>query len=84
MQATRGAQETRLVGADVGYGRFSTRFAFGSTDGGGDRIDREFWLFSTNLAARPWLSLEGDVGYSPAQSTDPASTVGRIGVRLRF
>jgi len=84
LRSTLGQSQTQLFGADLGYGRMNARLAFGQTDAGGDASEREFWLFSTNLAARPWLSLEGDVGYRPSQSTEPANTMGRIGVRLRF
>lgn len=76
--------ETRLLGATVGYGRIGARLAFGQTERAADPGDREFWLFSTNLAARSWLSLEGDVGYMPGQETAPSSAVGRVGLRLRF
>jgi len=76
--------DTRLLGATVGYGRIGARLAYGQTERAADAGDREFWLFSTNLAARSWLSLEGDVGYMPRQDTEPSSAVGRVGLRLRF
>lgn len=84
MRSSVVGQETELYGADLGYGPVSARLAYGQTDAAISSEEREFWLFSTNLAARPWLSLEGDLGYTPAQATEPPSTVGRIGLRLRF
>jgi hypothetical protein len=75
---------TRVLGGGVGYGRLGLRLAYGQSERTFDPGDREFWLFSTNLAARSWLSLEGDVGYTPSQQTEPSSAVGRIGLRLRF
>jgi hypothetical protein len=84
LQADAGLAETRVLGASIGFGRVSAGVAYGLTEGAVDPDDREFVTFSTNLAARSWLALEGDVGYAPGLETEEPSTVGRIGVRLRF
>ena len=41
-----------MIGADVGYGRFGASLAFGQSEDVFSQSEREFWLFSTNLAAR--------------------------------
>jgi hypothetical protein len=74
--------ETDMMGATFGYGALSARLSFGEQP----RVDapnRDFWLFSTDLFALPWLSLEGDLAVQSTPDADP-STMGRLGVRLRF
>jgi hypothetical protein len=83
-QASSGASDMQMLGASVGYGRISAGFAYGLSESTAESADRDFFMFSTNLAARPWLTLEGDIGYMPGEVAEPQSTVGRLGVRLRF
>lgn len=84
LQSSGMGEEAEMTGATLGYGRLTTRLAIGEQSSIQQGGDRQFYLFSTDLAARPWLNLEGDLGFTPAQETNDSSTVGRVGVRLKF
>ena len=71
-----------LMGASIGYGALTARLAYGAAPEG-DRTGGSLWLFSTDLAASSWLSLEGDLAVRSRPETEPA-TVGRLGLRLNF
>ncbi len=74
--------ETDMMGATVGYGALSARLSYGEQPRSG-APNRDFWMFSTDLLALPWLSLEGDLAVQSTPDAEP-STMGRLGVRLRF
>ncbi|SNB75879.1 hypothetical protein SAMN07250955_11427 [Arboricoccus pini] len=76
--------QAEMAGASLGYGRLTSRLAIGEQSSVYEGGSKEFYLFSTDLAARPWLSLEGDLGFTPAQQNTDQSAVGRVGVRLKF
>ncbi|MCS6779469.1 MAG: hypothetical protein NZ555_07200 [Geminicoccaceae bacterium] len=77
-----GRSELDLWSARVGYGPLAARLAYGQAQAPGGS-ERELWLFGTDLAARNWLTLEGDVGVTTQPDREPATT-GRIGLRLNF
>lgn len=88
-QLTGSYGRTNLMGeaadvfaAGVGYGPMSARLVYGhvprTTGPSGDVL-----MFSTDLAAMSWLTLEGDVAVSDSLASEPL-TVGRVGLRLNF
>lgn len=88
-QLTGSYGRTNLMGeaadvfaAGVGYGPMSARLVYGhvprATGPSGDVL-----MFSTDLAAMSWLTLEGDVAVSDSLANEPL-TVGRVGLRLNF
>lgn len=66
----------------VGYGPVAARLGYGQEAVLG-RVERELWLFGTDLAAGSWLTLEGDLAVTTQTDREP-TTVGRIGLRLNF
>lgn len=84
LQSSGLGQQAEMAGATLGYGRLTSRLAIGEQSTIYEGSGKEFYLFSTDLAARPWLSLEGDLGFTPAQQDTDQSAVGRVGVRLKF
>lgn len=66
----------------VGYGPVAARLGYGQEAVLG-RVERELWLFGTDLAAGSWLTLEGDLAVTTQADREP-TTVGRIGLRLNF
>ena len=71
-----------VFAAGVGYGPMSARLVYGhvprATGPSGDVL-----MFSTDVAAWSWLTLEGDVAVSDSLASEPL-TVGRVGLRLNF
>ena len=75
---------TDIVSAGLSYGPLRARFAFGqSNDGSGTSSVRDVMMFSTDLAAWSWLTLEGDVAFGET-AEDGDSAVGRLGIKLHF
>lgn len=72
-----------LIGAGVGYGAVSTWLTWGQSDEADDRDASEVLMLSTDLAAAPWLSVQGDLAVTDRAGSESAAT-GRIGLRLRF
>jgi hypothetical protein len=72
-----------LIGAGVGYGAVRTWLTYGQSDDAGDGDASEVLMLSTDLAAAPWLSVQGDLAVTDGPGSDPGTT-GRIGLRLRF
>jgi len=66
----------------VGYGPLTARLGYGQEATLG-RVDRELWLFGTDLVTGSWLTLEGDLAVTTRPDREP-DTVGRIGLRLNF
>lgn len=77
-----GRSELDLWSGRVGYGPLTARLAYGQAQALGGP-ERELWLFGTDLSARSWLTLEGDVAVTTQPDREPA-TSGRIGLRLNF
>lgn len=73
-----------LVSASIGYGRFTTRFSYGESDRP-QSTPLDVMMLSTDLAARSWLRLQGDValGSDPDGQTDSVAA-GRLGIHLSF
>lgn len=75
-----------LLSATLGYGRLNAEIAFGqSTDY--QTKPSDVLMFSTDLAAWSWLTLESDLalGSKPdAERQDHSVAVGRFGLRLNF
>lgn len=71
-----------VFSAGVGYGSMSARLVYGhvprASGPSGDVL-----MFSTDVAAWSWLTLEGDVAVSDSLASEPM-TVGRVGLRLNF
>ncbi|MCB9943658.1 MAG: hypothetical protein H6851_08590 [Geminicoccaceae bacterium] len=76
---------TDMVAAGLSYGRVNARVAFGQPGAAsaGDGSVRDVMMFSTDLAAWSWLTLEGDVAVGTV-AEDGDQAVGRVGVRLQF
>ncbi|MCL6608595.1 MAG: hypothetical protein K6T74_10935 [Geminicoccaceae bacterium] len=66
----------------VGYGPLTARLGYGQEATLG-RVERELWLFGTDLVTGSWLTLEGDLAVTTRPDREP-DTVGRIGLRLNF
>lgn len=66
----------------VGYGPVTARLGYGQEVAVG-RLERQLWLFGTDVATWSWLTLEGDVAVTAQPDREP-TTVGRIGLRLNF
>ena len=66
----------------VGYGPVTARLGYGQEATLG-RVERELWLFGTDLVTGSWLTLEGDLAVTTRPDREP-DTVGRIGLRLNF
>jgi hypothetical protein len=76
--------DTSLFSASLGYGRLTTRLGFGESERQ-QTPSVDVLMFSTDLAASSWLTLEGDLamGAGPTRETE-SQAVGRLGFRLRF
>lgn len=72
-----------LIGAGVGYGAVRTWLTYGRSDDADDRDAGALLMLSTDLAAAPWLSVQGDLAVTDGADKEPGTT-GRIGLRLRF
>mgnify|MGYP005836546623 CR=1 FL=1 len=72
-----------LIGAGVGYGAVRTWLTWGQSDEAASGDASEVLMLSTDLAAAPWLSLQGDLAVTDGAGSESAAT-GRIGLRLRF
>jgi hypothetical protein len=79
--ATAGSQLDLWTGR-VGYGPVTARLGYGQEATLG-RVERELWLFGTDLVTGSWLTLEGDLAVTTRPEREP-TTVGRIGLRLNF
>lgn len=73
---------TNLLGGSLGYGPMRFRLSYGEVEREAEP-NASLWLFSTDLATSSWLSLEGDLAVRSSPVEEP-STVGRVGIRLRF
>lgn len=77
--------EADLMSASVGYGRLQASLAYGQSERQSDQLD--VLMFSTNLDALSWLSVESDIAVgSPPDSSDNREPLaaGRVGIRLNF
>jgi hypothetical protein len=73
-----------LISASLGYGRMTARLAYGESTRP-QSSPSDVLLFSTDLAAWSWLSLEGDLALSSSPTGDEDSmAAGRLGIRLHF
>ena len=76
-----------LLSASVGYGRLSAELSVGQS-ADDQRTRSDVMMLRTDLAARPWLTLESDLalGSSPdaERREDHSVAVGRLGLRLNF
>ena len=75
---------TDMVTAGLSYGRIRARFAYGQS-GTGSKVSsvRDVMMFSTDLAAWSWLTLEGDLAFGETAG-DGDQAIGRLGVKLQF
>lgn len=72
-----------LMAASVGYGRINAQIAYGqSADSETTPVD--VLLFSTDLAAWSWLTLESDVAVGADRAKEESVAAGRLGIRLNF
>jgi hypothetical protein len=71
-----------VFSAGVGYGPLNARLTYGTVPEA-TGTGRDVLMFSTDLAAWSWLTLQGDVAVSDTLAEEPL-TVGRIGLRLNF
>jgi hypothetical protein len=74
--------EADVFSAGVGYGPLNARLVYGTVPQA-TGAERDVLMFSTDLAAWSWLTLQGDVAVSDTLADEPL-TVGRIGLRLNF
>jgi hypothetical protein len=72
-----------LMSASIGYGRVSAELSFGQA-GGAEEAPLDVLMFSTDLAAWSWLTLESDVAVGSDREKEESVTVGRVGIRLNF
>lgn len=72
-----------VVAAGIGYGPLSARLVYGSVPETTGGTEGDLLMFSTDLAAWSWLTLQGDVAVSDTLADEPL-TVGRVGIRLNF
>jgi len=72
-----------LIGAGVGYGAVRTWLTWGQSDEAQDRDASDVLMLSTDLAASPWLSVQGDLAVTDGAGSE-SGAAGRIGLRLRF
>lgn len=80
-RATMMGTDADLLAAGVAYGPLSARLVVAQTVEPED--PRDVVMFSTDLAAWSWLTLQGDVAFSETLEREPL-TVGRVGFRLNF
>ncbi|MCB2010042.1 MAG: hypothetical protein KDF64_05475 [Geminicoccaceae bacterium] len=76
---------TDMVAAGLSIGPVSARVAFGQrgTTTAESSGVRDVMMFSTDLAAWSWLTLEGDVAFGTVPD-EGEQAIGRVGVRLEF
>lgn len=75
--------EADLMSASVGYGKLQASLAYGQSERQSDQLD--VLMFSTNLDAMSWLSVESDIAVgSPPESDREPMAAGRVGIRLNF
>ncbi|MFO1067391.1 MAG: hypothetical protein U1E14_02600 [Geminicoccaceae bacterium] len=75
--------EADLMSASVGYGKLQASLAYGQSERQSDQLD--VLMFSTNLDALSWLSVESDIAVgSPPESDREPMAAGRVGIRLNF
>jgi hypothetical protein len=72
-----------LMTASVGYGRVSAELSLGQAVDA-EETPLDVLMFSTDLAAWSWLTLESDVAVGSDREREEAVTVGRVGIRLNF
>lgn len=72
-----------VFSAGVGYGRVNARLVYGQLPQSTSGLGGDLLMFSTDLAAWSWLTLQGDVAVSDTLTSEPL-TVGRVGLRLNF
>jgi len=72
-----------VFSAGLGYGRVNARLVYGQLPQSTSGLGGDLLMFSTDLAAWSWLTLQGDVAVSDTLADEPL-TVGRIGLRLNF
>ncbi len=76
-------READLFAAGVRYGAVGASVGFAhARQAEADRVNGLF-LFSTQYAALPWLSLESDLAFGESEA-DEGLAVGRLGIRLNF
>jgi hypothetical protein len=79
---TQSGTSLDLWTGQLGYGPVTARLGYGQEVAVG-RLERELWLFGTDVATWSWLTLEGDVAVTAQPDREP-TTVGRLGLRLNF
>jgi len=72
-----------VVAAGIGYGPLNARLVYGSVPETTGGTEGDVLMFSTDLAAWSWLTLQGDVAVSDTLADEPL-TIGRVGIRLNF
>ena len=72
-----------VVAAGIGYGPLNARLVYGSVPETTGGTEGDLLMFSTDLAAWSWLTLQGDVAVSDTIADEPL-TIGRVGIRLHF
>jgi hypothetical protein len=72
-----------VVAAGIGYGPLNARLVYGSVPETTGGTEGDLLMFSTDLAAWSWLTLQGDVAVSDTLADEPL-TIGRVGIRLNF
>ena len=72
-----------VFSAGLGYGRVNARLVYGQVPHSTSGLGGDLLMFSTDLAAWSWLTLQGDVAVSDTLTSEPL-TVGRVGLRLNF
>ncbi|MEO1016241.1 MAG: hypothetical protein AAFY56_00900 [Pseudomonadota bacterium] len=76
-------QPSSVVSAGIDYGRLSTQLAYGQSDETTEDTSSDVVMFSTDLSALSWLTLESDVAFGN-DDEDQSVAAGRIGLRLDF
>ncbi|MCB2054255.1 MAG: hypothetical protein KDE35_08450 [Geminicoccaceae bacterium] len=74
--------DTDMVAAGLEFGPVRARFAYGPGEAAETGV-RDVMMFSTDLVARPWLTLQGDVAFGSREDADDHA-MGRVGIKLRF
>lgn len=73
--------DSDVVSAGVSYGPMAARLVYGQVLT--EDLERDVVMFSTDLAAWSWLTLQSDVAISETEQQESVA-VGRLGVRLHF
>jgi hypothetical protein len=84
-------EDVDLMAATLGYGRVSAEIAYGQAQPTAG-VPQDVLMFSTDLAAWSWLTLESDLAVGargasvdrPEDRNRDAVASGRLGLRLRF